>query len=75
MAFTPSDFKVFKPRFPNRKWHRRAERAAVGVQADALELEIFSVQPEAGVGLEMGVADAEGSCLRIQNFFAVAHFG
>jgi hypothetical protein len=36
------------------------------VQADALDLEVLAVAPEAGRGLEAGVADAEGRCLYIE---------
>ena len=50
----------FQPFFPDTQRHRRAERAAIVMQANALDLEILSVQPEAGVRLEMRVADAEG---------------
>ena len=69
MAFTPS-FSTPQPLFPNCQRHRRAERAAVRVQADAFDFEIFSVQPEAGIGLEMRVADAEGSRFTVEPWTA-----
>ena len=52
-------FQGFQPFFPDARRHRCAKRAAVVMQADALDLEIYSVQPESGAGVEMKFADAE----------------
>ena len=64
-------FQGLQPFFPDPQRHRRAERPAVRVQTHALDLEIFVVQPETGVGVEMKFPDAKGRGLLIQDFFAV----
>ena len=56
-----------EPPLPHAERHRRAKGAAVGVQADAIELEVFSVQPEAGVGLELEFANAKRKRFRESN--------
>src|SRR5207248_2420005 len=52
---------------PDRKRNRRAERAAVVVETNALQLEILPVEPETGVGFEFERADAE------RDFFVLKH--
>ena len=50
----------FETALPHGERHGCSDGSAIVVEADALELEVFSVQPEAGVRLELGAADAEG---------------
>ena len=48
-----------KPPLPGRQRHGDAEAAGIAVQADAFDLEILAVEPEAGVGFEFEFADAK----------------
>ena len=48
-----------EPLFPNRQRHGCSERAAVVMQANAIEHDFFSVEHEPGVARELCFADAE----------------
>ena len=52
--------------FPDLTRDGRAESAGVFVEADALELHGLAVEPEAGVGVELDGADAEGSAIGVE---------
>ena len=58
--------KFFEAMLPYSQRHRRAKRAAVVMQANAFEFEIAAIQPEAGVGLELEMADAEAERVGVQ---------
>ena len=43
------------------------------MQTNAFELEIFSIEPEAGVRFEFNLPDAERHCLHSDDFLAAPH--
>src|SRR3954467_9667733 len=59
-------FESFEATLPRAQRDSRAESTGVRVQADAFELEIFSVEPEACVGVEMKFADTKSKCLVVK---------
>ncbi len=67
-------FERGKAMFVDGERHGDAEALHISVKSDAFDLDIFSVEPESGVGFELGVANAERSGVIIKNFSARADF-
>src|SRR5436853_5567527 len=63
-------FESFEATLPCAQRDCRAESTGVRVQADTFELEIFSVEPEACVGVEMKFADTESGRLVVKRVAA-----
>jgi hypothetical protein len=66
MAFTPSACRL--------RSRRHTERPGVCVQCHALQLQVAPVQPEAGRGFEMRVANSEGNRAFIQQRAVIRHY-
>lgn len=64
-----------KPALPDVERHRGPHGTAVVVQAHSLDLEILVIEPEAGVGAELGTADAEARGDGIDDLLAAKHLG
>lgn len=55
--------------FPNSQRNGDSYGTAILMEADALELEVFPIEPETGVGLELRGADADGGADFIKHRF------
>jgi hypothetical protein len=63
-------FEYDQATFPDAVRDGNAERSAFAVDSGTEKLEVLPIEPEAGVGLELELADAEGDGLRIDGLAA-----
>src|SRR5437868_391203 len=57
-----------QPPFPHSKRYRGTKRAPIVVQAGPFDFEVFAVEPESGIRVEMKFADSKGYGFAVKRF-------